>query len=61
MKLTIKQLKSLIRESLAGSHPDEWYNNYLLEDPKFEEKSLYVPDDIKNTISKWAKDMGLTR
>jgi len=30
---------------------------HLLDDPSFQEKSVYVPDDIKEKIKKWAKAM----
>lgn len=53
-------LRSLIREHLAGSHPEEAYNKNLLDDPSFNEKSMLVPDDIKEKIRKWAKDMKLS-
>jgi hypothetical protein len=45
----------------AGSHPEENYTGELLDDPSYKEKSVYVPDDIKQTINKWAKDMGLKK
>jgi len=43
----------------AGSHPEENYEVELLDDPSYKKKSVYVPDDIKSAIDKWAADMGL--
>lgn len=60
MRITIRQLREVIRRNLAGSHPDESYNMELLDDPTFKEKSVYVSDDIKDKIRKWAKDMKLS-
>lgn len=60
MKITIKQLREVIRRSLGGSHPDESYDKELLDDPAFSEKSVYVSDEIKDKIRKWAKDMKLS-
>jgi hypothetical protein len=59
-------LRKLIREFVAvhksrrGSHPEEQYDEELLDDPAFNSGSVYVPDDIKKKIKKWAKDMGLS-
>jgi len=60
MQITIGQLRKMIRESLGGSHPEEDYEIELLNDPAFIQKSVYVPDDVKKKIRKWAKDMKLT-
>lgn len=60
MKITLGQLRETIRRALAGSHPEEAYNEELLNDPSFNEKSVYVPDDIKKSIRSWAKDMKLS-
>lgn len=60
MRITIRQLREVIRRNLAGSHPDESYSMELLDDPTFKEKSVYVSDDIKDKIRKWAKDMKLS-
>ena len=59
MKLTLGQLREMIRDCWGGSHPDEMYE--LFDDPKFAERSTYVPDDIKVSIEKWATAMGLRR
>jgi hypothetical protein len=62
----VKVIKQLLREfvkefaSRAGSHPEESYHEELLDDPAYKADSVYVPDDIKNKIDKWAKDMGLS-
>ena len=60
MKLSIRRLREVIRKSLAGSQPDETYSMELMDDPAFSEKSVYVPDDVKKKIRKWAKDMKLS-
>jgi hypothetical protein len=58
-RITVGQLRDIIREVYGGSLPDETYDDELLDDPTFKEESTYVPDDIKDSIKKWAKDMGL--
>lgn len=69
MKITLKDLRLLIREAIrerkekydfGGSHPEEDYEVDLLSDPSYEAKSVYVPDDVKSKIDKWAGAMGLT-
>jgi len=60
MKMTLAELRRRIRRELSGSQPDETYTQHLLDDPAFAEKSVYVPDDIKTSIKKWAKAMKLT-
>ena len=63
-------LRKLIREILAqemkklktrGSKSDESYDEELLDDSAYKTKSVYVPDDVKEKINSWAKDMGLTK
>lgn len=62
----VKTFKELLREfikeysSRAGSHPEESYHDELLDDPAYKTDSVYVPNDIKKKINKWAKDMGLS-
>jgi hypothetical protein len=68
MKIKLKDLRMLIREAVkkqmkyyfGGSHPEEDYEVELLKDPAYTAPSVYVPDDIKGTIDKWAVDMQLT-
>jgi hypothetical protein len=60
MKITIGQLREVIKKSLAGSQPDEAYSEELLDDPVFQEKSVYVPDWAKKKIKSWARDMKLS-
>jgi hypothetical protein len=60
MKITIGQLREVIKRSLAGSQPDETYSEELLDDPAFQEKSVYVPDWAKKKIKSWARDMKLS-
>lgn len=60
MKITIGQLREVIRSHLAGSHPEESYNLELFDDPAFEKDSVYVPNWAKKKIKKWAQDMKLS-
>lgn len=60
MRVTLKQLRHIIREVIAGSQPEEAYSEELLDDPGFKKKSVYVRDDIKEKIKAWAKDMKLS-
>ena len=60
MKITIGQLREVIKRSLAGSQPDETYSEELLDDPAFQEKSVYIPDWAKKKIKSWARDMKLS-
>jgi hypothetical protein len=62
MKVTVVELKKLIREiSTAGSEPTEDYNHDLLDDSAFNSDSVYVPNDIKTSIKNWMKVMKLTK
>jgi hypothetical protein len=59
----VKQLlKEFVKEYAArgGSHPEESYNEELLDDPAYATDSVYVPHDIKKKINKWARNMGLS-
>lgn len=63
MRLTLGQLRRSIREAIekdcwGGSHPEEMYEQELEDDPSYHKHSVYVPDDVKKSISKWSKDMG---
>ena len=60
MKITIGELRKLIKEALGGSQPDETYEDLLLDDPTFNKLSVYVRDDAKKKIKAWAKAMKLT-
>src|SRR5258706_15127632 len=60
MKLTLRELRNIIQERLSGSAPDETYENDLIDDKAFKKKSVYVPNDIKRSIKKWTKSMGLS-
>lgn len=60
MKITISKLRAIIRESLSGSQPDEAYDKELMDDPAFNQKSVYVPDWAKKRIKTWAKKMKLS-
>lgn len=71
MRVRVSELRKIIRQVIVesrkgaskyhfgGSHPDESYDKELLKDPAFDEESVYVPNDIKEKIRKWAKDMKL--
>ena len=60
MKLTIKELREIIRETISGSFPEESYKDELLDDHSFKGKSVFVRDDAKKKIKSWAKDMKLS-
>ena len=60
MRITLSQLREEIRRVLAGSQPDEMYEEELFDDPAFKEKSVYVPDFAKKRMKTWAKDMKLS-
>lgn len=64
MRLTLRQLRRLIREATddcwGGSHPEEMYEQEFEDDPALKKKSVLVPDDIKRSISKWSRAMGLS-
>ena len=40
MKLTLKRLREIIRETIGGSQPEESYEEELLDDPSFKKKSF---------------------
>jgi len=60
MRTTVGDVRKIIREILAGSHPDESYDKELADDESLSKKSVYVPDDIKKKIRSWMKDMKLS-
>lgn len=60
VKLTISQLRHIIKEAIAGSQPEENYSEELLDDPAFNKKSVYVPDDVKKKLRKWYRAMKLS-
>lgn len=60
-KLIKEFIKHNEKEVKGGSHPEENYDKELLDDDGFKSSSVYVPDDIKDKIKKWAKDMGLSK
>lgn len=60
LKMTIRELRETIRKALRGSNPEESYSAALLDDPAVKEKSVYVPDDVKDKIESWADDMKLS-
>ncbi len=61
-------LKTLLREFVKeyttrnknGSEHEENYCLALADDPAYRANSVYVPDDTKKKINKWANDMGLS-
>ena len=69
MRIRLDELRNIIREIVVeekkkyyfgGSRPEESYESELFDDPSYHEQSVYVPDDIKKKLGKWAKDMGLS-
>lgn len=65
MRLTLGELRRLLREAeedcWGGSRPEETYDELLEDDPAYKKRSVLVPDDIKEPISKWMAAMGLSR
>lgn len=61
MRVTVAELRRIIREGLAGSQPEQAYEGDLADDPAMHKKSVLVPDDVKKPIGKWMKAMGLSR
>ena len=61
-KVIIELIREFVKEysNRAGSHPEESYHDELLNDPAYKAGSVYVPDEIKKKIQKWAEDMGLS-
>jgi hypothetical protein len=67
MKIQLRILRKIIREEISrskkyqfgGSYPEEDYEVELLHDPDYESPSVYVPNDVKKKINKWAEHMGL--
>jgi hypothetical protein len=60
MKLTIKQLRQAIRESLEGSQPEENYSRELVDDKSLDGESLLVNDETKKKLRSYFKSMGLS-
>lgn len=58
----INEIRAFIREEIRNLKEEWWaeaYDKGLMDDPNIDEKSVYVPDDVKDTIKKWVKSMGL--
>jgi hypothetical protein len=53
--LSIKELKSIIREAWW----EESYDKLLMDDPAIEADTVIVPKTSKEKIKKWAKAMKL--
>lgn len=60
MKIKVGTLRKIIFEEVNSHFNNDPYDSSLL-DGEFEKKSTYVPDDIKEKIKKWAKDMKLIK
>ena len=65
MKLSLGALRSFIREAVnsdcwGSSHPDEMYEEQLIDDSSYNKQSTYVPDDVKKPIKRWLRSMGLS-
>lgn len=61
VKESFLDLRKFIREELSGSDPSESYDKDLIDDPAFNKDSVYVPNDVKQKIKGWSKDMKLSR
>ena len=51
MRLTLRELRWII----------EAYDRDLIDDPAWKKRSVLVPDDVKDAIKRWSRQMGLTR
>lgn len=60
MRLSVRELKRLVREGLSGSQPEQTYEGELADDPALKKQSVLVPDDIKRSIGTWMSAMGLS-
>lgn len=65
MNITMGLLRRMIRESVksdcwGGSHPEEMYDEEIVEDDSYKKKSVYVPDDVKKSVNAWFEKMGLS-
>lgn len=60
MRMTIRQLREHVRKVLGGSRPDETYDMELMDDPAFNQDSVYVPNWAKDRIRKWMKGMKMS-
>jgi hypothetical protein len=69
MKIRLRDLRKIVREALFekkssnnwGRSSSEDEEEGLLDDPAYDAKSVYVPDDVKTKINKWTKQMRLTQ
>lgn len=59
MKLSIRELRQVVAECIAGSQPEEMYENEIVDDPALAKTSLLVNDETKKKMRKYFKDMGL--
>jgi hypothetical protein len=59
MKITIRRLREIVKNSLSGSDPNEAYDHDIINDESFKGKSLCVNKKSKRKIRNWVIDMGL--
>lgn len=60
----LSQFKKLLRQLVlevvyGGSQSEEAYSTKLVDDPSFNEESVYVSNNRKRDIKKWLKSMKL--
>jgi len=58
-RITIGEIRSLIRSEFQRLQL-EAYDKDLIDDESFNDDSVLVPDDIKDSIKKWVRVMGLS-
>ena len=59
-KKLCKLIGQLIQEIVySGSSPSEAYSIKLIDDPAFNDESIYVPDKTKLKLKAWLKSMKL--
>ena len=62
MKLRLMELRRIIGNIVNEElNVDKPYTNALLDDEAFKARSVYVPDDIKDSIERWSETMLLRR
>ena len=64
MFTTVKQLRKQIKKiilEIENTNKPNTENIELMDDKAFNKESLLVPNDIKDSIKKWAKKMHLAK
>lgn len=59
MKMTVGELREVMRSAMGGSDPNEAYSADSIDDPLFNKDSKYVSRKRKKHIKKFLRDLGL--